>query len=127
MHSAELERSLAQADRQQVLVAPGAHLGHVRQRQHVVVGAVEPLVGSECRLVGDQRTIGVTERVVDDGDRVQQVALVDPVVGQAVQLERLQRRLERLGEVAGVVVDQAHQVQRPHLDDGRAHLAGQLT
>ena len=127
VQAAELERRFAQADRQQVLVATGAHLGHVRQREHVVVGPVETLVGRERGLVGDQRTIGVAERVVDDRDGVQQVALVDPMVGEAVQLERLQRRLERLAEVAGVVVHEADQVQCPHLDHRGAHLAGQFT
>ena len=61
---------------------------------------------------------------MDDRDRVQQVALVDAVIGRAVQLERLQRASERLGEVAGVVVDDPDEVERPHLDDDGAAPCG---
>ena len=126
VHPGEFERRFPEADGEQVLVALGTHLGHVRHRDHVVVGAARPAVGGERGLVGDQCPVAVAERMVDDGDGVQQRALTGGEACQAVQFERMQGRVERIGVVAGVVVDEADQVDRTHLHRRCAHAPGQV-
>ena len=66
------------------------------------------------------------QAVMHGGDRVEQVAEVGEIGGRAVDLQRLQQALERLRVVAGLMVDDADQVQRPDLDDGRGTAPGQV-
>ena len=68
-------------------------------------------------LVGGEGALGVAELLVDGGDRVQQVALVGRLARAPVDLERLEAQLQRLGVVARLDLDEAHEVQRPGLDD----------
>ena len=123
----QFEGLLRQHDRRKVLMALGADLGHVRQRANVVVGSIEALVRGEGRLVGDEGPVGVTERVVDGRNGVEEVALVDAMVGEPIQLERLECVLQGFGVVAGVVVHEADEVESPDLDHGRTRPTRQVS
>ena len=114
----DLQRRLAQADREQVLLTLGAHLGHVGERDGIEAPTRALAVGLERGLVGDDGPVGVSQAVMDGGDGVEQVAEVGEIGGRAVDLQRLQQALERLGVVARLMVDDADEIQRPDLDDG---------
>jgi len=122
----EFESRLAEADGEEVLATLRAQLRHVGERDRIEVGAIELAVGAQCRLVGDDGTIGVAEGVMDGGDRVEQVALVDAVIGGAVLLQAAQAAGECLAVVAGVEVHDPHQVEGPHLDHDGTALAGEI-
>ncbi len=93
--------------------------GDVAEHERGEAEAPERLVDGQRRLVRDDRPVVVAHRVVHGRDRVQDVALVDLVIGGAVDLERPQAVLERLGEVARLVVHDADQVNGPRLDERR--------
>ena len=92
----DLHRGLTEADGQQVLVALGAQLGHVGERDGDEASPRAAQVGLEGRLVRDDRPIGVADAVMNGGDGVEEIAEICQIVGRAVDLQCLQQALERL-------------------------------
>ena len=64
--------------------------------------------------------------MVDRRNGVEQSAFVYAVIGGAILLKAAQAARECLAVVAGVGVHDAHQVERPHLDNDSASLAGKI-
>ena len=116
----------AQAHGEEVLLAVGAHLGHVGEGDGVEVGPALALVGHQRGLVGDDGAVGVLQAVLDDGERVEQQTLARTLTRRAVQLERGHRRGEGLGEAGGVVLHGGDEVERRHLGLHRATRVGQV-
>ena len=123
----DLQRRLTQADGEQVLLALGADLGHVGERDGVEATPRALAVGLERCLVGDDRPVGVAQAVMHRGDRVEQVAEIAQIRARPVQLQRLEEVLQRLRVVAGMVMHDADEVQRPDLDDRRRATPGQVS
>lgn len=96
-----------------VLAAFGAQRRHVRHDEGVDVASVVGLVGREGRFVVDDGTIGVTQFVMNRGDRVQDVSFVDPMIGRAIERQGAQALRQGFGVIARIGVDQTDEVQAP--------------
>ena len=127
MFAGDLQRGLAQADREEVLLTLGADLGHVGEGDCVEPAPWAFAVGLECSLVGDNGSIGVAQAVVDRGNRVEQVAKVGEIGRGPVDLQRLQQAFESLRIVAGLMMNNADEVQRPNLDNRRRTAPRQIS
>ena len=126
MLAGDLQRSFAEADSEQVLLALGTNLGHVGQSDRVESTPWALSVGFERSLVRDDGPIGVAQAVVDRGNRVEQVAQIAEISRRTVDLQRLQQALERLRIVPRLMVNDADQIERPHLDDRRRATSSQV-
>jgi hypothetical protein len=116
----ELDGAAAHRHRWEVLGSRRTDARHVAEDQGDELLTIEWLGDRESTLVGDDRTIVVAHRVVDRGDGVEDVAGIDavgPVDRSLVGLECPQAVIERFGEVGGLVVDDAEQVDRPGVDE----------
>ncbi|MEN9803454.1 MAG: hypothetical protein RIS41_301 [Actinomycetota bacterium] len=109
--SAGVEGAFGQCHRFVVFTAFGSQRGHVGDDQSIDVAALVRLVGSQRRLIVDDGPVRVTRLVMNRRDRVQDVALVDAMIGRAVEAEGAQTSSECFPVVAGVGVDQADEVQ----------------
>ena len=77
---------------------------------------------AERVLVGADRPVVVGHRLIHRRDGVQDATLVDDVVGGPVHLEGLQTVIEGVRVVAGLVVDDTDEMQRPR--ERQADLVG---
>ncbi len=122
----DLEGGLAGVDGEQVLAARRSRPGQAGQRPDVEVVAARARIGGHGCVVGGDGAIEVAEGLVDVGHGGEQWPLARPDAGDAVPFERLQRCVERVGEVAGLHVDPGEQVHRLDLDGRRAAAHGEL-
>ena len=117
----EFEAVRRESDRQQVLAAIGAQLGHVEQRCRVEVRPVELAVRGQRSLVRHDRAVDVAQAVIHHGDGVEQISFVAAFARRSIQIEGLERAGERSGVVARGIVHAGEQVQRP--DGNRRRMA----
>ena len=113
---AGVEGAFGECHRFVVFTPFGSQRGHVGDDQSVDVATLVRLVGGQCRLVVDDGPIGIARLVMNRRDGVQDVALVDAMIGRSIETEGAQTLSEGFAVVAGVGVDQPDEVQgpRPH-------------
>jgi hypothetical protein len=111
---------MSEFDGDGVLPSAPTNPSEIAQHHRIDVRTAKRLVDGKGGLVAVDRALVVAHRLMDRGKGVQDSTLVDDVIGRAVDVERLRTCLERLGEVARLVVDDAQQVQRP--GNGQADL-----
>lgn len=109
-----------------MLAATASDSGEVAELHGVEVATSERLVDRQRVLVGLDCTAVVAHRLVDDGDCVEDLALVDLVAGPAVDLGCCESLFERRRKAAGLVVDDTEQVMRPGQSQRRPTVGAEL-